>query len=137
MTRHRVEYLLVGGYAVGYFGHVRATVDLDVWIRRDGENAQRIVEALRDFGFTDADLSRELFETPDRIIRLGVPPLRIEIHTSISGVSFRECHARHVIGNIDGLDVPVVCLADLRCNKMASGRTKDLADLDALPEPPE
>ena len=88
LNAHRVDYLLIGGYAVGYHGYPRATVDLDVWIARMPDNANRMVAALREFGFTDPVLTTGLFLEPDRIVRMGVPPFRIEIATTISGVDF-------------------------------------------------
>src|SRR5262245_36096905 len=91
LNANRVEYLLVGGYAVGYHGYVRATADMDIWVRRDIENASKLVLTLRQFGCSVPGLSDELFLKPDNIIRMGVPPLRLEIITSVSGVGFEEC----------------------------------------------
>lgn len=133
LNANRVEYLLIGGYAVGYHGYPRATVDLDVWIARTPDNAARVVSALHDFGFTDPVLTSDLFTKADQIIRMGKPPFRIEISTTISGVDFATCHARRVDAVIDGLTVPVIDLASLRLNKKASGRFKDLDDLENLP----
>ena len=133
LNAHRVEYLLIGGYAVGYHGYPRATVDLDVWIARTPANAARVLAALQAFGFSDPVLTIDLFLKADQIIRMGKPPFRIEISTTISGVDFTTCHARRVNGRIDGLQVPVIDLANLRRNKQASGRFKDLDDLENLP----
>ncbi len=127
---HRVEYLLIGGYAVIHHGYTRSTGDLDVWINSTPENAQRILEALHEFGFGQA--SNDLFLQPRQIIRLGVPPVRIEIHTSIEGVDFASCHAEKELIQVGDLRVPVLSLADLKRNKRAAGRLKDLADLEAL-----
>lgn len=88
---HRVEYLLIGGYAVGCHGYARAIDDLDVWIGIAPANADRVVKALTDFGFDLPELSADLFPQPDKIVRMGVEPLRIEVMTSISGVEFDEC----------------------------------------------
>jgi len=133
LNANRVEYLLIGGYAVGYHGYPRATVDLDVWIARTPDNAARVVTALVAFGFNDPVLTSELFLKADQIIRMGKPPFRIEISTTISGVVFETCHARRVEALIDGLPVPVIDLVNLRRNKRASGRFKDLDDLENLP----
>ena len=133
LNANRVEYLLIGGYAVGYHGYPRATVDLDVWIARAPDNAARLVEALHAFGFTDPVLTPGLFLKADQIIRMGKAPFRIEISTTISGVDFATCQARRVDAVIDGLPVPVIDLASLRRNKKASGRFKDLDDLENLP----
>lgn len=96
LNAHRVEYLLIGGYAVGYHGYPPATVDLDVWIARTPDNAQRTVAVLGEFGFTDPVLTPELFLEQDRIVRMGVPPFRIEIATTISGVEFDPCYRSRI-----------------------------------------
>jgi hypothetical protein len=130
---HHVRYLLIGGYAVGYHGYVRATVDMDVWVASDVENATNAVAALKEFGFDVPALSIDLFLQPGHIVRMGVPPLRLEILTNISGVNFDECYAERVVANIDGVDVPLISLRHLKANKQASGRLKDLTDLEHLP----
>jgi len=125
-----VEYLLVGGYAVNYYGYSRSTGDMDIWISRTLENATNVAAALREFGFANARL--ESFLEPDRMVRMGVPPLRVEILTSISGVEFPECYSRRAIIEVDGVPISVIRIDDLKHNKLASGRLKDLADLEAL-----
>jgi hypothetical protein len=137
LNSNSVEYLLIGGYAVGIYGYVRATNDLDVWVRRDLKNALAVENALREFGFAGPSLSHELFLAENNVVRMGVPPMRLEILTSISGVDFEQCYAEKFLIEIDGLEVPVISLHRLRDNKLASGRAKDLADLDNLPEPPD
>lgn len=129
------DYLLVGGYAVSYHGYARATGDIDLWVRQSPDNAERIVAALRAFGFDTPDLTPELFLADDRIVRMGVPPYRIEVLTSIDGVDFETCWAERELSDWDGVEVPVLSLRRLRENKRASGRLKDLADLDELPTP--
>ena len=128
----RVEYLLIGGYAVAYYGYPRATGDLDVWVGISEPNAQRLVRSLRKFGFDLPNLSPEVFLQSDRIVRFGEPPLRIEILTTISGVSFSDCFDRRAKVKVDGLLVNLISLVDLKQNKAASGRPKDLDDLQAL-----
>lgn len=130
---HGVDYLLVGGYAVGLHGYPRATVDLDVWVQSTVDNAERIVRAVRVFGFESPSLEPRLFLNPNNIVRFGVPPFRIELMTSIDGVDFAACRANSVTFDIDGLAVPVIALSDLKANKRAAGRHKDLADLEQLP----
>ncbi len=132
LESHGAEYLLIGGYAVGYYGYVRATADMDVWISSEPENADRVVAALREFGFEMPDLNRELFTKEGNVVRMGVPPFRLEILTSISGVDFASCYEARVNGTIDGLPVSIIRLDDLKANKKASGRLKDLADLEYL-----
>jgi len=102
INAHKVEYLLIGGYAVSYHGYPRATVDMDIWIAVRPANADRVVAALNEFGFDLPDLSPELFLRPWQIIRLGVPPARIEIATTISGVDFAECYAERVEETLGG-----------------------------------
>lgn len=127
------EYLLIGGYAVGYHGYPRATNDIDVWIAVKPENAERIVSALQEFGFDASDLSTAMFLQENQIIRLGVPPMRIEILTGISGVTFDECYAQRISDVIDGIPVNIIDLQNLKLNKKTSGRHKDLDDLENLP----
>jgi predicted nucleotidyltransferase len=133
LNAHRVKYLLIGGYAVAYYGYPRATADMDVWIEVETANADKIVAALKEFGFDLPELSAELFLTPEKIIRMGEPPFRIEIVTSISGVTFEDCYTSRVIDELDGVPVSLIGLIDLKENKKASGRYKDLDDLQNLP----
>jgi hypothetical protein len=134
LNSNSVEYLLIGGYAVGIYGHIRATNDLDVWVNVSPENAERIHRALRQFGFAAAQLNLDLFLARNNVVRMGVPPIRIEILTSISGVEFELCYAEKEMIPIEEIVIPVISLARLRENKAASGRVKDLADLENLPE---
>jgi hypothetical protein len=133
LRSHGVEYLLIGGYAVGYHGYPRATGDMDIWIALDPENARRMVETLREFGFDTPQLSPDLFLQDRSMVRMGNVPLRIEITTMISGVSFAECYADRVTDVIDGVEVSLISLRHLKENKRASGRHKDLTDLEHLP----
>jgi predicted nucleotidyltransferase len=133
LNAHKVEYLLIGGYAVGYHGYPRATADMDIWIAMNPANAERIVAVLKEFGFDLPELSPELFLKEWQIIRLGVPPVRIEIATTISGVNFSDCFTERVAGVIDGVDVNLISLNHLKINKKAAGRHQDLADLENLP----
>ena len=133
LNSNSVEYLLIGGYAVGIHGHIRATGDLDIWVGVNPENAAKIDRALREFGFVTAALSPDLFLAPNNVVRMGLPPVRIEILTSISGVEFESCYAEKEVIRIEETLVPVISLARLRQNKAASGRAKDLADLENLP----
>lgn len=133
-TRKRVKYLLIGGYAVHYHGYPRATADMDVWIEISRINAARMVEAFRAFGYRAPDLRDELFLEKGAIIRMGNPPLRLEIVNAISGVSFDKCYAARKKVIIDGIRVSLINLRDLRKNKKAAGRPKDLDDLEHLPK---
>lgn len=129
----KVEYLLIGGYAVGFHGHVRPTGDIDFWIAVSAENAARVAGVLHQFGFS-AGVSADIFLQPHKVFRMGLPPVRIELLTSVSGIDFDEAFSRRVRGSISGVDVNLISLQDLKQNKKASGRHKDLADLEKLEE---
>jgi hypothetical protein len=132
LRTHEVEYLLIGGWAVGFHGYPRATDDLDVWIAISPANADRMVKALAEFGFDVTGLSSELFLQPDRIIRMGIEPVRIEVMTSISGVKFDECYRERLETSLNDIPVSLISLRHLKINKEASGRLKDRADLEQL-----
>ncbi len=132
LRAHGVEYLLIGGWAVGYHGYPRATYDLDVWIAISPANAKRVVKALSEFGFSVPELSTDLFLQPDKIVRMGVEPKRIEVMTSISGVEFDECYRGRLETKMNDVPVSLISMRDLKINKKASGRLKDLADLEQL-----
>jgi predicted nucleotidyltransferase len=128
-----VSYLVVGGYAVGLHGYPRATIDLDIWVEPTAANAERVVAALRTFGVGASVPAADVFVNPRTLVRFGVPPFRIEIMTAIDGVTFGPCHARAVRFDVDGVAMPVISLDDLKINKQAAGRHKDLNDLENLP----
>lgn len=132
LNEAKAEYLLIGGYAVNYYGYVRDTADIDFWIAIHPENIQKVVSVLRDFGFDMPELKPEIF-TPKRIVRMGVPPFRIELSTSISGLEFEPCYLRRVMATIDGIEISVISLEDLKTNKLATGRLKDRVDVEYLP----
>jgi hypothetical protein len=133
LNAHRVEYLLVGGYAVAWHGYARTTADMDIWISPTPENARRIVQVLREFGFSPREMKPEIFLEKGRIIRMGMPPVRIEILTDVSGVRFDECYAARRVATLDAVKVNLISLTHLKRNKKASGRHKDLDDLENLP----
>jgi predicted nucleotidyltransferase len=133
LNSHGVKYLMVGGYAVGYYGYPRATGDMGIWIMLSEENAEKTAQALRDFGMPKKEVTKDLFTTKDKIVRMGVPPVRIEIITGASGVNFEECYARKEVMDIDSIQVNFISLKDLKTNKQACGRYKDLEDLKNLP----
>ena len=133
LNSKQVEYLLIGGYAVGYYGYSRATADIDIWIAINPTNAERVTQAIHEFfGFRVEGATPELFLQENKIARLGVPPFRIEVLTSISGVSFEECYADRTVDTLDEVQVNLISLKHLRLNKQASGRLKDLNDLEHL-----
>lgn len=129
-----VKFVLVGAFAVIHQGFVRTTGDMDVWVYPDPENAERVVAALGDFGFSSLGLSAADFMSGN-VIQLGRPPVRIDLLTSLSGVSTSEIWGGRVRGKLDGLSVSFLGLAALKKNKRAAGRAKDLADLEGLCAP--
>lgn len=131
-NQKRVKYLLVGGYAVGHYGYPRATADMDVWIERSTDNAAKVVAVLIAFGFDVPELSADLFLEDGKIVRMGHPPIRLEILNKLSGVTFADCYRSRKRVKIDGIKVDVIGLDDLKKNKAAAGRLKDLDDLEHL-----
>ena len=132
LNKHKVRYLLIGGYAVALHGHPRYTKDLDIWIWMDNANATMICAVLEEFGFRSLDLTPEDFLEPDRIIQLGYPPNRIDLMTSPKGIDFEACYATREKIEIEGLDIDLIDLENLKKNKKATGRHQDLADLENL-----
>ena len=128
-----VEYLLIGGYAVGYHGYPRTTADMDIWVAVSPDNATRLVAVLHRFGMRDPSVTACLFQERGKIIRMGIPPMRIEILTEIDGVAFDDCYRARVNAIIDGIRMPLISRTHLRANKKAAGRHKDLDDLEHLP----
>jgi predicted nucleotidyltransferase len=132
LNSKQIEYLLIGGWAVGYYGYPRATGDMDIWVSSKTENADKLIEAFKEFGFDVPDLSIELFTKENQITRIGVPPLRIEVLTTISGVMFDDCFPRRRVVLIEDIKINLISLEDLKKNKAASKRHRDLDDLEKL-----
>lgn len=128
----QAEFIVVGGYAVAFHGFPRNTGDLDVWIRATADNAPRVERAVREFGFPIDTSARAALLQPDAILRMGYPPMRIELLTQVSGLDFESCRSRAVVIEVDRAKVPVLGLDDLIVNKRAAGRPKDLLDLIEL-----
>ena len=134
LNKHKVEYLIVGAYALGYHGVPRATLDLDVYVRPTPKNAAKIAQALEEFGFVGVD-QRDLSK-PGKVIMMGRPPMRIDLLTRISGVTWETAWVNKQSGRYGEQLVFIIGKNELLANKMASGRTKDLADLEALGKAP-
>ena len=132
LNDNAVRYLVVGGYAVALHGHPRYTKDIDIWVDLERGNAERLVQAIRQFGFDSLGLKAEDFLEPDQIIQLGYPPSRIDLITSLPGVEFDACLEARVEVIMDEVKVNFIDLENLRKNKKASGRLQDLADLENL-----
>jgi hypothetical protein len=127
-----VEYLVVGAHALAAHGHVRATKDLDVWVRPSAENAPRVFRALASFGAPLHDLSERDLAAPGLIFQIGIAPVRIDVITAIDGVEFVAAWADRMETKLGGVSVPVLSRDHLIANKKASGRLQDLADVERL-----
>jgi hypothetical protein len=129
---HHVEYLLVGAHALAVYGHVRATKEVDVWVRPDSENAQRVLRALSDFGAPLGDLNQDDLSKAGTIFQIGVPPIRIDIITAIDGVEFANAWPDRLETSFGGVPVFVISRHHLITNKKTSARLQDLADVEQL-----
>jgi hypothetical protein len=134
LNKHKVQYLVVGGYAVTLYGYPRYTGDIDFWVKPNAENAAKIVAALIEFGFGSIDVEAADLDHEYAIIQLGFPPNRIDLMTSIDGLTFDECWANKEIVITEGEEVNYISLFHLRVNKTASARDKDKLDLKNLPK---
>ena len=133
LSSYNVRYLVVGGYAVGYHGYPPATGDMDIWIEMSESNSKKVVSAFRDFGMPTETISENLFLEKNKVIRMGVPPVRLGVITSASGVDFNECYPNREVIEIDDIMINFISLQDLKKNKQAVGRHKDVEDLEHLP----
>ena len=131
-NEHKVEYMIVGGYALAYHGAPRYTRDIDIYVKPDSQNAELIMKALADFGFSSVGLTIEDFKNPDKVIQLGVPPVRVDIITSISGILWKDAFSGCVDGKYGDVPVKYIGLNEFIINKRTTGRKKDLSDLEAL-----
>jgi hypothetical protein len=127
-----VEYLVVGGYALAFHGAPRYTGDLDVYVKPDEKNADRILRALEEFGFDSLGLTVEDFKVADRVVQLGVPPVRVDLITSISGVSWEEAASGSVETRYGNVPVRILGREEFIRNKKAVGRARDMADIEAI-----
>ncbi|OFW55573.1 MAG: hypothetical protein A2V52_01310 [Actinobacteria bacterium RBG_19FT_COMBO_54_7] len=134
LNAHRVEYVIVGAHALAFHGTPRLTGDIDIFVRPSADNAERILSALDDFGFGSLDLAINDFENLDSVVQLGVPPVRIDILTSITGVTWEEADAGKIEGSYAGLPVFFLGRTQYIANKRTLGRKKDIADLESLGE---
>lgn len=133
-NKHKVDYIIVGAYALGFHGAPRYTGDLDVFVRPDPINARSIMQALLEFGFGSVGLTTADFEEEGRVAQLGVPPVRVDIITSITGVSWEQARSGRVKGQFGDLTVHYIGRDEFIANKRALGRKKDIADLEAIGE---
>lgn len=131
-SEEKVEYLLVGAYALAAHGYVRATGDIDLWVRPERENAKRVLRALARFGAPLSEVTEEDFVEPGVVFQLGVAPLRIDILTAIDGVAFEEAWGARDEIEVEDINVFVIDKLHLAKNKEATGRPQDRVDLDWL-----
>ena len=132
LIKHKAEYLIVGGYAVGVHGHPRYTGDLDIWLNPIPENADLILKCVNEFGFSSFCLAQSDFTKPGNVIQLGYPPLRIDLLTEIDGVTFEECFVNRKVVIIEDLKVNFIGYNDLLKNKKKTGRPMDIDDIENL-----
>jgi len=132
LNSNRVEYLIVGAFAVAYHGFPRYTGDLDILVRPSPENARRILNVLSQFGFGGLGVRDYDLEAPGKVIQLGVSPNRIDLVTAISGLTFDEAWASREPGELDGVPVPFIGRSALIHNKESTGRAKDRGDAEEL-----
>lgn len=132
LNKNDAEYLIVGGYAVGVHGHPRYTGDLDIWLNPTEKNAHKIVNCVNEFGFGSFGLKWEDFTKENNVVQLGYPPLRIDLLSSIDGVTFTECYQNRKIVDIDGISFNFIGYQDLVKNKQSSGRPRDIDDIENM-----
>jgi hypothetical protein len=132
LNLHHVDYMVVGAHALAYHGRPRHTGDLDIWIKPSIENASKMITVLHDFGFGSLGLVEQDFLKDNYVTQLGYPPLRIDILNSISGLEFDKAYSNKVEGEIDDLSVNFINVAEFIKNKEATGRKKDLGDIESL-----
>lgn len=134
LNDEEAEYLVVGAYAMAVHGVPRATGDLDLWVNSSDANADRVWKALERFGAPLTQLKPNDFREPGLVYQIGVAPVRVDVLTSITGVSFADAWKGRVSVKIDGITVTVISLAELIKNKTAVGRPQDLVDVERLQE---
>ncbi len=132
LNENQVEYLVVGAFALGFYGSPRNTGDIDVWIRIGEENAKRMTKVFAEYGFASLGYTEKDFLEKDSIIQLGVQPIRIDILMSVSGLEFDDAYKNRKVFNAGELLINYISKEDFIKNKKASGRLKDLADIERL-----
>jgi hypothetical protein len=132
LSEKKVKFILVGAYAMAVHGYPRSTMDIDLWVMADPENASLILQSLKDFGAPTGDLSLEDLLEEGLIFQIGVAPCRIDILTSVDGLKFEKAFSQSELTEIEGIQINVLSIPDLIKNKRATGRTKDLVDAELL-----
>jgi len=134
LNAHKVEYFIVGAYALAFHGAPRFTGDIDIFVKPEAKNAERILAALDEFGFGSLDLTISDLKDPDKVVQLGLAPVRVDLITSLTGLSYQEVFAGRAQGTYGDVPVYYIGRKELLANKRALGRKKDLADIEALGE---
>ena len=132
LSDENVKFILVGAYAIAAHGYPRATMDIDIWVKPSPDNAEAVLRALRSFGAPLHNLTKKDLEEDGTIFQVGVAPRRIDIVTSATGLKFEQTYHNSALVNIDGIDIHIPSIDDLIISKKATGRTKDIADAEAL-----
>jgi hypothetical protein len=132
LSDEKVRFILVGAYALAAHGYPRATMDMDIWVMPSSENAEAVLRALRRFGAPLHNLTKEDLQKDGTVFQIGLAPRRIDIITAASGLQFEPAYKNSIPVNIDGIELRIPSIDDLIVNKKATGRTKDLADAEAL-----
>ncbi|OGQ78613.1 MAG: hypothetical protein A2289_09930 [Deltaproteobacteria bacterium RIFOXYA12_FULL_58_15] len=136
LSEAQVDFLVVGAYALAAHGVPRATGDIDIWIRPTPKNAQRVIRALTVFGAPLDQITEQDLATTNTVFQIGLPPRRIDLLTSITGIEFEGAWANRKMVEVEGISLPILAKGDFLANKRALGRTKDLADIEALADLP-
>jgi hypothetical protein len=132
LNAEKVDYLLVGGWALALHGHPRYTGDIDIWIRHTIDNAEALIRVLCQFGFKSKNFDPQAFTKPENIFRFGFPPMQVDIISTIAGVDFAACYENRLIVKAEGTPINVIGLEDFKKNKTSSGRPQDLADAESV-----
>lgn len=132
LSDEKVKFILIGAYALAAHGYPRATMDIDIWVMPSPDNAEAVLRALRSFGAPSQNLGRKDLEEDGTVFQIGVAPRRIDIITAATGLEFEHTYQNALLVNVDGIDVHIPSIGDLIINKRATGRTRDLADAEAL-----
>jgi len=134
LNAHKAEFIIVGAYALAFHGVPRFTGDIDIFVKPDPKNAKKILAALEEFGFGSLNLTISDLQDPDKVVQLGVAPVRVDLITSLTGVSWQEAFSGKVQGTFGNVPVYYLGRKEFLSNKKALGRKKDLADIEALGE---
>jgi len=132
INQHQVNYLVIGGYAMAAHDEPRYTKDLDIWVKPEEENSEKVIAAIREFGFESLKLTKEDFLSSNVFVQIGFAPVRIDVTSDISGITFDEAFAGRKLVEVEGIIVPVIGIEALIKNKLASGRLQDMADVEKL-----